>query len=117
MINADMYDHFPVSRSTAVCARPMHASIPQSERREADRRTYEGFLHPHRLCRNNALEDGRSSWRAALRLARKRKYAAARSRLVDARRCFQWAGRAEKEIKELERIEEELEVPHWFALV
>lgn len=95
----------------------MHASIPQSERREADQRAYEGFLHPHRLCRNNALEDGRSSWRAALRFARKRKYAAARSRLGDARRCFEWAGGAEKEMKELQRIEEELEVPHWSVLV
>lgn len=43
-------------------------------------------------------------------LARKRKYADARARLEDARLCFDWAGGAEAELRELHSVGSELEV-------
>lgn len=43
-------------------------------------------------------------------LTRKRKYDDARARLEDARLCFDWAGGAEEELRELNSVEGELEV-------
>lgn len=103
------------SQSLACKASPTPVSAPIqhaqsfSERREADRRTYERLRHPRRLCREYALEDGRRSREAAAALARKRKYAEARARLEDARRCFDWAGSAEEELRELHSVGSELQ--------
>lgn len=71
---------------------------------------YERFRNPHRLCREYALEDGRKARDTAAALVGKRKYAEARSRLEEGRACFQWAGDAESELRELQRVLDELEV-------
>ena len=39
-------------------------------------------------------------------------YAEARSRLQDARRCFDWAGGASLDMRELQRVASDLEVMH-----
>lgn len=84
--------------------------IHQSERRDADKRMYERLRHPRQLCREYALEDGRRSRQAAAALAKKNKYADARARMEDARRCFVWAGRAEEELRQLTSVGSDLEV-------
>ena len=71
---------------------------------------YERLRHPRRLCREYALEDGRRSRDAAAALARKRLYADARARLKDARLCFDWAGGADEELRELHSVANALEV-------
>lgn len=89
---------------------PSNAHNLSSERRDADKRTYERLRHPHRLCREYALEDGRRSREEAAALTRKRMYADARVRLEDARLCFDWAGGAEEEMQELDNVGREVEV-------
>eukprot|EP00752_Nemacystus_decipiens_P006903 g6198.t4 len=86
-----------------------HDTLGASERRDADKRTYERLRHPRRLCREYALEDGRRSREAAAALTRKRMYADARARLKDARLCFDWAGGTEEELRELHSVVTELE--------
>lgn len=71
---------------------------------------YERLRHPRQLCREYALEDGRRSRQAAAALAKKNKYADARARMEDARRCFVWAGRAEEELRQLTSVGSDLEV-------
>ena len=71
---------------------------------------YERLRYPRRRCREYALEDGRKCRDAAVALAKKRMYAEARSRLEDARRCFDWAGGASLEVRELQRVASGLEV-------
>lgn len=81
----------------------------RSERRDAEKKTLEKFRQPPRLCREYALEDGRKSRDAAAVLVQKRKYPEARARLEDAQACFNWAGGAEMEVRELQRVLEEVE--------
>lgn len=88
----------------------MYVHNLQSERRDADKKTYERLRQPRRLCREYALEDGRRSRKAATALARKGKYTDARARLEDARVCFDWAGGAEEELGTLHSVRSELEV-------
>lgn len=71
---------------------------------------HERFRNPRRRCREYALEDGRRARDTAAALVGKRKYAEARSRLEEGRACFQWAGGAEAELRELQRVLDELEV-------
>ena len=88
--------------------------MPFSERREAERRMLESLLYTP--AKDIALEDGRASREAALSLARKRRYTEARSRLEDARRCFEWSSGAGKDMKELQLVREELKVLHTRSL-
>lgn len=94
---------------------PLSHTIPNvhifgSERRDADKRMYERLRQPRNLCREYALEDGRRSRQAAAALAKKNKYADARERMEDARRCFVWAGGAEEELRQLTSVGCDLEV-------
>ncbi|CAM9987126.1 unnamed protein product, partial [Sphacelaria rigidula] len=81
-----------------------------SKRRDAERKTCETFRNPRQLCREYALEDGRKSREVAAVLVQKRKYPEARARLDDAQACFNWAGSAEMEVRELRRVLEKLEM-------
>ncbi|CAM9356030.1 unnamed protein product [Ectocarpus sp. 4 AP-2014] len=87
-----------------------HDSLGASDRRDAGKRTYERLRQPRRLCREYALEDGRNSREAAAALAKKRNYAKARLRLDDARRCFDWAGDAQEDLRKLTSVESEVEM-------
>ncbi|CAM9347008.1 unnamed protein product [Ectocarpus sp. 12 AP-2014] len=87
-----------------------HDSLGASDRRDAGKRTYEHLRQPRRLCREYALEDGRNSREAAAALAKTRKYAKARLRLDDARRCFDWAGDAQEDLRKLTSVESEVEM-------
>lgn len=84
--------------------------MDQSERRDEERTAYERFRYPRRRCRKYAIEDGRKSRESAAALSRKGRYAEARSRLEDARLCFEWAGSPDAELQELQRVLDELEV-------
>lgn len=95
-------------KTTKHSVKPVHEI--RSERRDAERKTLEKFRQPRRLCREYALEDGRKSRAAAAVLVQKRKYREARARLEDAQTCFNWADGAEMEVRELQRLLEEVEV-------
>ncbi|CAB1108970.1 unnamed protein product [Ectocarpus sp. CCAP 1310/34] len=87
-----------------------HAATHRSDRRDAGKRTFERLRQPRRLCREYALEDGRNSREAAAALAKKCKYAKARLRLDDARRCFDWAGDAQEDLRRLTSVESKVQM-------
>lgn len=101
------------TRATRFALPPSETRQPAcgpSDQREAHAKRREGFQHPKRRCRDLALEDGRSSRRAAAALLRRQEYDKARASLEDARTSFHWAGGADAELRELQRVLDELEV-------